>query len=249
MLSMITSEVAWFVSGLSHELSRLPQKKTAITLRYAVDILLERYNRKTSLFYHTSTDASFPNRIRMHIGTFADQIYSIQALSLANVSDRGYKGIKSANRCARRIVSLQGDLGQWWWHYAVRKGCTAQAYPVYSVHQHGMGPMGLLTLAAAGGMNFPEALSLSHAWLSNNELDVNMIDREYGTIWRDIEYEQGVSVRLVRQIRSVIGWNLRRNNRKSTKLKVNYETWPYEWAWCLYAAALTESTDKGLHLV
>lgn len=187
-------------------------------------------------------------RWRRHVGTFADQIYGIQAFSFATLvlSEANYR--QRAEQCAARITDLQGDLGQWWWHYDARHGQVLQSYPVYSVHQHGMAPMGLMALAAAGGTAHVEAVRRSHAWQGNNELNAPMTDREARTMWRDIEYDECQLARMRRKAGSVMGRSQDRPNR-SPKLKIRYDTWPYEWAWCLYAEAIAVSAPPALHLV
>ena len=42
-------------------------------------------------------------------------------------------------RCAHGLCQAQGALGQWWWHYDSLRGRVFEGYPVFSVHQHGMG--------------------------------------------------------------------------------------------------------------
>ena len=62
----------------------------------------------------------------------------------------------------------------------------AQGFPVYSVHQHAMAPMALMTLAAAGGTDHRSPVKLSHEWIDKNEMHRSMLDHQAGTIWRDI---------------------------------------------------------------
>jgi hypothetical protein len=40
-----------------------------------------------------------------------------------------------------------------------------------------------------------------------------------------------------------------KNDEPSPVLKVNYETRPYEWAWCIYAAAIAGGKEKGPQVV
>lgn len=243
-----SSEVAWLVSGLSHEYKRSQDPQVLAVLQRMLTLLEERQHSQSALFYHGVHKAALSMRIRRHVGTFADQIYGVQAFSFAHILFGNPDYLQRAERCAARIVELQGDLGQWWWHYDARTGNVLQAYPVYSVHQHGMAPMGLLALAAAGGSAHTEAMRLSHAWQDNNEINAAMTDREVGTMWRDVEYDEGRWSRLQRKASSVIGRSADCADNQP-RLKIRYDTWPYEWGWCLYAEALAFVPVSGPHLV
>ncbi|MCP4700225.1 MAG: hypothetical protein GY862_25740 [Gammaproteobacteria bacterium] len=242
-----TTEIAWLVSGLAHETVRAPTAELKRMLHESLSLLLQRYHEKTGLFYHAAPDAPLVMRMRRRVSNFADQVYPIQALSFAAISENNDRGMATAGKCAERIVALMGELGQWWWHYDARTGLVAKHYPVYGVHQHSMGPMALLALAGAGGKSFGNALALSRAWLTCNELGENLIDPKTPMICRDIEYREGRIAKLGRHLRSVSGILPLSNER--TKLKIRYETWPYEWGWCLYVEALTGTKPHGSHLL
>lgn len=247
---LTTMEVAWLISGLVHELKRGEDSVAVQALRIAVDELFERIDVRSGLFTHASQYAPFADRIRRNVANFADQIYSVQAMALAHATGEFIGALMAANSCAERLVELQGDRGQWWWHYNPQKNRVAQAYPVYAVHQYGMAPMAFDTLARAGGAVYAEAIEGSHAWLDRNELNAVLHDREAGTLWRDIDApESGIRNRAL-QLRSLLGGGPRRFEIAAKRLRVNYETRPYEWGWCLYAGALARNTsDRGVHIV
>jgi hypothetical protein len=92
-------------------------------------------------------------RLRAHVGSFADQVYSTMGLARLSVAENDTEALAAANASAERICALQGPAGQWWWHYDARNGSVVEGYPVYSVHQHAMGPMALLDLREAGGVD------------------------------------------------------------------------------------------------
>jgi hypothetical protein len=102
-------------------------------------------------------DTSFPHLTgsgawyRAHVGSFADQVYPIQALARLHGSAADPAALAVANAVAKVICDAQGPAGQWWWHYDSRTGGVVEGYPVYTVHQHAMAPMALLDLADAGG--------------------------------------------------------------------------------------------------
>ena len=67
-------------------------------------------------------------RFRAHVGCFADQVYPIQALARYYAATGDERALAAANRCAERIVELQGSAGQWWWHYDVRNGRSSRDF-------------------------------------------------------------------------------------------------------------------------
>jgi hypothetical protein len=180
------------------------------------------------------------------VANFADQIYPIQALSLACTLESDHASMEVAAQAAEQLIALQGSMGQWWWHYDARHGRVAQAYPVYSVHQCGMAPMALRSLARAGGPAHDQAIADSRRWLGENELNTSLIDHTAGTVWRAIERDEGSFARHAQRLRSVLGWKPRRPP-EPTRLMVNRETRPYEWGWYLFAAAIDRSGSTDSH--
>ena len=110
---------------------------------------LLREQSPAGLWAHVLPARSQP-RWRAHVGSFADQVYPLQALARAARLTGSPDALDAANRTAARICSLQGAAGQWWWHYDSRNGQVVEPYPVYSVHQHAMAPMVLLDLLLPG---------------------------------------------------------------------------------------------------
>ncbi len=235
-----TMEVGWLLSGLAHELAWAPSDPLRRAFRATRDVLLARFVRRTRTFVHATPDARPFRRVRRWVANFADQIYPIQALSLAYALESDDPSMEVAAQAAEHLIALQGSLGQWWWHYDARDGRVAQAYPVYSVHQYGMAPMALRSLARAGGPAHDQAIADSRRWLVENELDTSLIDRSAGTVWRAIERDEGSLARQARRVCSILG-RKPRHPPKPTRLKVNRETRPYEWGWYLFATAL----DRG----
>lgn len=247
--SLTTMEVGWLLSGLAHEYHRRRTASIRRDVGVAIDTLLGRYQPRTHLMAHAGPKARLPHRLRRWVANFADQIYSIQALCFAAIVMDHEAAMHAAENLAGRLVELQGERGQWWWHYDPRSGEVSQAYSVYSVHQHGMAPMALAALAATGGQRFTEACDRGRAWLSQNELGVNMIDADTPTIWRSIDYDQGRIGGMSRKAQALLGRRVEQATVDDAKLRVNYETRPYEWAWCLYAGAIETGKDRGRHLV
>jgi hypothetical protein len=241
-----TMEVAWLVSGLVHELKRSGDGQVRTLLAQARAELLGRFIKSTALVEHCGARAPFRDRLRRSVPNFADEVYSLQATAFLAIEQKDQEALAMSAAIAGQVIRLQGTKGQWWWHYDTRKGEVAQPFPVYSVHQHGMAPMALLALKAAGGPDNAAAIARSTSWLFENELQAALVDEETGTIWRDIEYAASGTASLVRQARSIMSI---KNDEPSPALTVNYETRPYEWAWCLYAAAIASGKEKGPQVV
>lgn len=266
---LTTMETAWLVSGLAHEHVRAPVADTKALLSAALRELSDRQHPTSRLFCHASETAPLAHRARRWVANFADQIYSVQALALAGAAGFGPELRLAGSACAAKLIALQGSLGQWWWHYDPRAGGVAQPFPVYSVHQHAMAPMALLTLTRTGGPaaadrgDYGDAIALSVRWVHENEMGVDLYDEAAGTIWRDVEPDEGGVARRLRQVRSLVGWPT--SPRPSgpggpdrgaggafppdrTRLKINFETRPYEWAWCLFAGSLSTGTARDGHI-
>jgi hypothetical protein len=246
---LTTMEVAWLVSGLEHESRRGKSPAVEAALNAATAELLARHSEAAGLFSHASDAAPPAHRVRKSVPNFADQIYGVQAAAFAALAHGNAQALAASEACARRLVELQGPLGQWWWHYDSRNGEVAQPFPVYAVHQHAMAPMALMTLHAAGGTDYSKAVELSHAWVATNESGVELFDRQAGTIWRDVELDEGQVMRALRHARSLSGLRIGSGGASARNLKINFETRPYEWAWCLFAGAIAAGTKQDEHLV
>jgi hypothetical protein len=190
------------------------------------------------LFPH-ALPAEASGRLRSHVGSFADQVYPLQALARYHVATGDPRALEAANRTAARIVDLQGDAGQWWWHYDVRTGGVVEGYPVYSVHQHAMGPMVLFDLREAGGADHVAAIAHGLAWLRTHpETRDDLLDDRSGVIWRKVgRREPRKAVRYVRSATTVLHPALRfaALDRVFPPGRIDYECRPYELGWLLYA--------------
>lgn len=241
-----TMETAWCASGLLHEARRTGDRATTVAAQRVVDELrTNRYSGATQLMRHAGPGATAVHRARGHIANFADQIYSLQAFAFASLVLDDAAALGAGSSLARRHASLQGDRGQWWWHYDASRGHVALRFAVYSVHQHGMAPMALAAIDDAGGGNFVANADASLAWIDHNESGRSMFDAERATIWRSLER---VEPRLAGRARGALE-ALGVADDRPAEVELNRETRPYEWAWCLYAAAIATGVEPGRSLV
>lgn len=192
----------------------------------------------SGLFPHL-LPASAGGRMRSHIGCFADQVYPIQALSRLYAAFGDAAALSMAETCAARICTLQGSDGQWWWHYDTRDGSVAEGYPVYSVHQHAMGPMALLELREAGGGDYLKAIIKGLDWLERRpEVTATLVVPEKGVVWRKVaRREPNKAVRAMAAFTTAIspGLHVPGVDMLFPPRSVDYECRPYELGWLLYA--------------
>lgn len=178
-------------------------------------------------------------RFRAHVGCYADQVYPIQAFARLAAATGDAETLMIANECAERICHLQGPAGQWWWHYDARHGSVVEGFPVYSVHQHAMGPMALLDLAEAGGNNHLSAIALGVGWLdSHPETLADLVSEKRGVVWRKVgRREPAKAARKLSAVTTSLRPGLRMPgiDRAFPATKVDYECRPYELGWLLYA--------------
>lgn len=229
-----TVDCSWaVVAGLA-----MPEGATANSLVDEGAAILTASQGPKGTFPHALPQ---PRGLRGHVGSFADQIYPIQALVRVAARTGDASVLSTAEKTARRIVELQGAGGQWWWHYDARTGEVVERYPTYSVHQHGMAPMVLSELAASGGTNYRDAVQRGVDWLGTHPECVEpLVAPTLGVVWRKVGRREphkasraagalatrvrpGAAVPFIDHI-----WPAGR---------VDYECRPYELGWLLYAAS------------
>lgn len=229
-----TTELAWFLSGLSHAALACPKIVADLT-----DCAVETYHQveqnqgEYGFFSHMSAKKSVAGFLRGRIGNFADQIYPIYAMAKFATAFGVEEPLGPALECASAICGAQGPLGQWWWLYDSRTGQTSSRYPVYSVHQQGMAPMGLFALEEATGQNFKNSIYKGLQWIYGaNELGADMRDFSQNLIWRCILPKNkqtkywDTALSLLRPAK---------DNAPVGPLEILFEDRPYELGWLLYA--------------
>ena len=180
-----------------------------------------------------------PPWYRSHVGSFADQVYPVQALARLHASSGDPAALAAADEVAAALCLAQGDAGQWWWHYDSRTGAVVERYPAYSVHQHAMAPMALLDLAEAGGEDHAGAICRGLRWLARRpETREHLIREHPPVVWRKVarrdrwKVVRGASAAVTRihPAARLPGVDLLLRPGA-----VDYECRPYELGWLLYA--------------
>ncbi|GGS99660.1 hypothetical protein [Streptomyces griseoviridis] len=237
-----TVEAAWVLSALAAARDTADVERPLAAAR---DRLLRSRTGGSPLFPHATGPGLLP-WYRAHVSCFADQTYPLQALARAHATGPGdAEALAAADACAARICALQGEGGQWWWHYDARTGGVVEGYPVYSVHQHAMAPTALFDLAEAGGADHGAAVREGLRWMTEvPELAGHPAVREplildgLGVTWRKVyRGDPRKAVRAVRGLatRAVPGLRLAPLDRVYRPLSVDRECRPYELGWMLHA--------------
>ena len=247
LATLTTMQLGWLLSGLVHEQARRPDGRVGDFARAAADALLDRFVVRSSLMVHAGAGSPMADRVRWHIPNFADQIYAVQALAFFSMVFDDASARACAAHIAAQLITLQGPLGQWWWHYDARTGTVAEKFAVYSVHQYGMAPMALMALTAADGPDHSEAIARSQRWIERNELGVSLVDPVASTVWRDIELAESRVQGWARKASHLLP-GTGRTPHDHGDLIINRETRPYEWAWCLYAGAIESGLYNRRHV-
>jgi len=208
--------------------------------------LLESFSERSRVFPHVLGASG----TRSHVSCFADMVYPIHALSNFSRLTGERRALDAAAAAAGKICELQGENGQWWWHYDQRTGKVIEGYPVYAIHQDAMAPMALFALKDAGGPDFSKAIQKGLDWLIYSpEIRGSLIDMDADLIWRKVaRREPGKLSRYAQAAASLIHPALRipGMNLLFPATAIDYEDRPYHLGWLLYAwpSARAEGWDR-----
>jgi hypothetical protein len=228
-----TRGLAWFLAGISHARLACPGTLPDLT-DLAVDTyhLLQNNQSEGGIFGH----ATFPRFLQQtfcnRYGTFADQIYAIYALTTFARAFEIEEPLGSALGCANAVRALQGERGQWWFLYDKRTCRVVIRYPVFSLHQDGTAPVGLLALGEATGQNFHESIHKGLSWVAGaNELGDDLRNLDRGLIWDSI----GPRRRIANYWEVALDFMNLSRGPKVQSLRIRYEVRPDHFGWLLYA--------------
>lgn len=228
-----TIGLAWFLAGISH--ARLTGPRTLPDLTdVAVDtyhLLLDNQG-EGGVFGHAALPGLLQRAFCRRFGTFGDQIYPIYALSTFARAFQVEEPLASALNCANSIRGLQGERGEWWFLYDKRACRVANRYPVFSWHQDGTAPVGLLALEEATGQSFRESIYKGLSWVAGaNELGNDLRNLDRGLIWDSI-WPRRWAANYWEAAFSLL--NISRTLQED-QLRIRYEARPDHSGWLLYA--------------
>jgi hypothetical protein len=241
-----TMELAWLLAGLSHSaMSQGGRDWPMRDLALRAFTILKRNQRPHGCFGHLATDGTLSGWLRGRIGSFADQVYPIYALSIYSQAEPEYalSALTQARSCADAICRVQGPLGQWWWHYDSVTGRVAEQYPVYSVHQEGMAPMALFALSEASGADYSASIYKGLQWIAGQNEAGCDLRHESGVVWRCLRYTKRHKVYLDRAGAFLGGGQ---QQAVGADLSILRECRPYELGWLLYAFADRPEAPAGI---
>lgn len=229
--SVIGPELAWIVTGLVESEARGESESGQRILAAARAQLLEERRSDNGLLFHAARGPRrrFPN--------FATQVYGVLALSqLARLRDDA-EAREAARALGDRLLALQLPDGGWPWIYDAQRGTIVEPYELYSVHQDAMAPMGMHGLTeATGDQRYRAAAVYGLDWIwGRNDLQVEMLDREAGMLYRSIRRRERIErAHLYRRTAtSLVKPPKLKDSRKT--LEVNRTDRPYHLGWILEA--------------
>ncbi len=235
--SLPTVDVAWTLTAAVAAADHAGRADTGDLVGRAAALL--RHHHGPGGTYPHVLPPHTQSRLRAHVGSFADQVYPLQAFARASRLTGERWMLEHADHTAAAICAAQGPAGQWWWHYDCRDGGVVEPYPVYSVHQHAMAPMVLFDLWEAGGADHRPSVRRGLEWLDTHpEVVEELVSERFGLVWRKVGRREprkaaravAAAVTSVRRGATVPGID-----RLLPPAAVDHECRPYELGWLLYA--------------
>lgn len=230
--TLASMEVAWIVTGLVEAGVRVPLGAGEELLASARSQLLER-RPGGHLIAHV---ARGPRRRLPH---FADQIYSLLALSqLARVRE-DEEALEAALALGRKLVETQMPDGAWPWICDPLRGTVVEPYELYSIHQDSMAMMGLHNLSqASGDPSFRAAALRGLDWsYGENELGAQMFDPGEGMIYRSIRRTRRFARAGQARNAAAAYAHAKPKSASPSRLEINRTMRPYHLGWILEAWA------------
>ena len=227
-----TNGIAWFLAGLAHARMARPNSPSLLE-----DLAVDAYHLLTGnqgddgIFGHAAQPGFPREALYARLGSFTDQIYAIYSLSVFARAFQVEEPLDAALSCANAVCGLQGEMGQWWFLYDKRTTKVVNPYPVFSVHQDGTAPCGLLALEEATGRSFQPSIFKGLPWVFGaNELGADLRNLDKGLIWHSI----GPAKKITRYWKAVLGILKISPNPHANDLAIRYECRPDHFGWLLY---------------
>lgn len=253
MLNQMTVGTAWLLTGLCLGEKKFPgATKNEKVIEQLKNRLLDSWLSNACLF--CSGSGRMKNFIAaktyQSIGCFADQVYPIIALSefYQNKADSMVKTI--LQKTTEKLIHLQGNFGEWFWIYDMKRGNVMEKYPVYSVHQDSMAPMAFFAAEETLGKSFDHVVEKGLNWFGKMTFDGSeIIDEKQNIIWRSIKRMGnnksvfnsfglnygGLNLSTKGKIFANIFLNRNIQNSHIDNLVIDQETRPYHYGWILNA--------------
>ena len=224
-----TMELSWFLIGLIFASTFNEKFKGALEgLPNKVYQKLRSNYSGHGIFKHENT-FRLEGKFRSHIGTLADQLFAIYALSLYSKIMGNEEAILIAEECTKKICSSQDKNGRWKWHFDSESGKAINNYPIYPVHQFALAPMVLFSMQMTSNNDFLNNIYKSIEFLSSNEKFYNrMVNVNENTIWNKIAPINN------NKISSILNLTGLKFPDSYEQLKIHYECSSYVFGWILF---------------
>ena len=228
-----TFGLAWFLAGIAHAqlagARGLPDLTDAAVDAYH---LLVENQGNGGVFGQAAHRGLLQRAVCDRFGTFSDQMYAVYALSTFSKAFQVEEPLSLALSCANSMCALQGEMGEWWFLYDKRTGRVANHYPVFSWHQDGLAPVGLLALGEATGQSFHEAIHKGLSWISGaNQLGNDLRNVNRGVIWDCIQTKR----RTPNYWEAAVNLLNTRPKPNRAPLRIHHQVRPDHFGWLLYA--------------
>ncbi|MBK8946967.1 MAG: hypothetical protein IPM32_17105 [Ignavibacteriae bacterium] len=227
-----TMELSWFLTGLLFASTFNEKFKNSIdNLPNKVFKRIRKNYDGHGIFQHEDKN-NIEGKLRANIGTFADQIYAIYALSLYSQQMHSEEALLIAKECAQKICEHQGENGEWQWQYNSENGEIINHFPIYSVHQIALAPMALFSIQMASETDFSASIFKSLNWLFDNpKLYNTIIDKNNNSVWNKVTPIKS------NKLGSILNYFKINSFSKFKKLKVDFVSNSYDYGWILYTFA------------
>ncbi len=190
------------------------------------------YSCESCLFFDEATG------LRRRFSSFATNTYLTLACYIYGEWCGDRRALELANRCTRKLISLQGPQGEWPWFFYTPAGRVVDFYEVYSVHQDGMAPAFLEHAEKHGVAGARAAMQKGFMWIyGENQLRRSMLWPKEGLICRSHVRKGELADKGKRIMRAVtnawtgIGGNL----VAPTDLELRLECRSHQLGWILWS--------------
>jgi len=228
-------DIGMILTGVAIQARRNPGAWSTIADQLFLQIEAE-YTWPSGLF------ADAGSGVRRRFASFASQVY----LTLACYSYGEFAGnaraIEIANRCSRKLISLQGPNGEWPWFFDARAGQVVDFYEVYSVHQYGMAPAFLEFAERHRVLEARDALIKGFNWvLGSNQLAKPMLEPSLHLSIRSQARKGELRTDKWRALRAIGNAAMRRASGLTdpSQLGLRLECRSYELGWILWSFGRT----------
>lgn len=190
--------------------------------------------------YRAASELYFdqPTGFRRNFASFATQTYLTTALYHYGTRFNNDEALKLVDGSVKKLMSLQGPMGEWPWFYYPAKGIVVDNYEVYSVHQDGMAPLFLTFAEQRGIAGAREAIIKGFEWMhGKNQMNKNMLVPELGMFIRSQIRKGELTDKKKRMLRAVVNGAMGRSDPYAdpSRLTLRLECRSYHLGWVLYS--------------